>query len=181
LSGTEPDAISCNLKTLQIPPLTGRFEGALNLSHNSIFNEQWAFPPKILTGVFALAFFRFRGKKVREPILDPSNSAAQTIVYCTGKLFWLCAAVNAYYASQRSSFKRTLRRISQPRADASTFFTFFHFFLILALPGRGMPKTEAPEPPFEPMFPMGSRPSLDQEGRQIPLSTPFKALPPIIW
>ena len=132
MSGTEPDAISCNFKTLQIPPLTGRFEGALNLSHNSIFNEQWAFPPKILTGVFALAFFRFRGKKVREPILDPSNSAAQTIVYCTGKLFWLCAAVNAYYASQRSSFKRTLRRISQPRADASIFFTFFS-----SLPSRG--------------------------------------------
>jgi len=58
---------------------------------------------------------------------------------------------------------------------------FFHFFLILALPGRGIPKTEAPEPPFKPMFPMGSRPSLDQEGRQTPLSTPFKALPPIIW
>ena len=61
---------------------------------------------------------------------------------------------------------------------------FFHFFSLFSHscpPRRGMPKTQAPEPPFEPMFPMGSRPSLDQEGRQTPLSTPFKALPPIIW
>ena len=97
-------------------------EGALNLSHNSIFNEQRVLSPEKSLAAsggslpeFTRGFPRSGDKKSEEPILL-TNSASQTLVKFAVELTLTVPTVNlVFWFSQPVLLAATVAYLPQPK------------------------------------------------------------------